>query len=188
MQTVLDGASVGKAQKSLLINEDLVRLLEAHQKRTGASFTKQVTAAVLQYLFEHPRGPDPYWMEHAVALDAGETNLGEILEDRRECAELEDGQLLDFANEAANLVAKDAPPVTARAAAFDFGISEHARLLASNTLHFWERMLERDEDDPIQKIVAHWSAHASFRPLTPAEQHRSAPRGTSKTDPDTKKK
>jgi hypothetical protein len=72
-----ESKQMAKVQKSLLINEDLVRLLDAHAKLTGASFTRQVTAAVLQYLFSDPSGPNRSWMEFAVELDSGELNIAE---------------------------------------------------------------------------------------------------------------
>jgi len=70
-----EAPNVAKTQKTFYLDDDLIRLLNAHAKRTGASFTRQVTAAVIQYLFSDPNGPLPRWMELAVELDDEHTDV-----------------------------------------------------------------------------------------------------------------
>lgn len=80
------GTTMPKIQKSFMVQEDLYRLIEAVESRSGANFTRIVTAALLSYLFrafEEPeqgmsRGPDPLWLQMVVGVDRGDVEIGDI--------------------------------------------------------------------------------------------------------------
>jgi len=69
---------MSKIQKALMLNEDIVRLLDAHQNSTGVSFTRIMTAAVLAYLYKDMNGPDVYWLRLATAVDRGQLPVADI--------------------------------------------------------------------------------------------------------------
>ncbi len=67
----------GKIQKTFYLQRDLCTLVEAHADRLGSSFTKVVTAALLQHLMRTVWGADPMWMPIAVKLDKGDCDIAE---------------------------------------------------------------------------------------------------------------
>jgi len=69
---------MGKKQRSLLIDEDLWRIIDAWQGATGATITRIMTAAVIDYFFEHLTEPDQVWMRLAVALERGELSVPDL--------------------------------------------------------------------------------------------------------------
>lgn len=71
--------SMAKKQRSLLLDESLGRLIDAFQEGSGATFTRIVTAAILQYLLREPGGPDPLWMRFAVTLERENNDIPGIL-------------------------------------------------------------------------------------------------------------
>ena len=71
---------IGK-QKTLQLPIVIIEAIQNHEDRTGVRFNRIVTAAALKYLLTHKDG-DP-WMERAVALSKGQTDLATI---RAECA------------------------------------------------------------------------------------------------------
>lgn len=146
-----EGSSVGKAQKSLLINEDLVRLLDLMQKRTGASFTRQVTASVLQYLFDRPEGPDPYWMELAVGLDDGTLDLDGIIGERESAAEAE-------ADLTSGLQVEPHPQ---KPGASIENACAHFVERAENVVKGWAAMREPKKTAAILRIIQAWKDHSS---------------------------
>ena len=71
-------ADMAKVNKSMLLPEQLNAQLQDHEQRTGATFTRQAIAALLQYLYSRADGPDPRWMEFAIALDRGKLSLEQV--------------------------------------------------------------------------------------------------------------
>jgi len=143
----MEPRQMAKIQKSLLINEDLVRLLEAHAKRTGASFTRQMTAAAIQYLFDDPQGPRHRWMQLAVELDEGHTTIEGIIGDCADHAHLEWSVINDSDKESG------AAGVKARSNAFI-----EIERWRSKVHDEWEAMQARTEKDPVDKVAAFWQA------------------------------
>lgn len=80
------GKAVAKVQKSLMLAEDLHRLVQVVEEKSGASFTRIMTAGVLSYLFnsfQNPvkgqaHGPDPTWMRTAVLLERGDLSVRDL--------------------------------------------------------------------------------------------------------------
>ena len=82
--------NMAKTQKTFLLNSELLELVDKVSERTGANFTRIVTAALLQYIFDpalHPeeRVPDgpiaAEWMTFAVRLERGDISLADIPND-----------------------------------------------------------------------------------------------------------
>lgn len=71
--------TMAKVQKGLLLNEELAQLIDAIANTTGASFTKIVTAALVQHLLGDLGPPRPRWMRLAVALEHGDLDLRGVL-------------------------------------------------------------------------------------------------------------
>ncbi len=88
-------ASMAKVSKSLMLNEDLSRLLDAQAKATGANFTRLVTAAIIQYLFTKPDGPEPHWMKMAVEIESGEYGVGDLPVERMRLVSAQGYRLLE---------------------------------------------------------------------------------------------
>ena len=81
-----DDRSMATVSKSFMLNHGLSEVLDAYSASTGVSFTKIVTAALLNYLFnkldepEHMQryGPDSTWMEVAWRLDRGDVSIDQV--------------------------------------------------------------------------------------------------------------
>lgn len=137
-EVATESSKMAKIQKSLMVNEDLIRLIEAHQRRTGASFTRVMTAAVMQYLFTQPEGPDALWMEHAVELELDEITVGDMPEQRindltaNSYGEVGSSEIIPGSEP------KEIPP--------EFG----------KMYRRWKKLVRRSSDDPVQKIIDHW--------------------------------
>ena len=77
---------MAKVQKSFFLHEDLDKLVQLIEERSGASFTRTVTAALIRYIFDGANdpqpaamfGPDPVWMQIAVALERGRLAVDDI--------------------------------------------------------------------------------------------------------------
>jgi hypothetical protein len=72
------GSEMGKIQKSLMLHPHLCAILDAHQAATGVSFTRILTAAILQYFYADMNGPDPYWMKIATGIERGDLSVGDL--------------------------------------------------------------------------------------------------------------
>ena len=71
--------TMAKVQKTLMVPQDLFKLIEAHEQKTGASFAKIMTAATLQFFFTKPAEPDSTWMELAVLIEKGDLAVGDVV-------------------------------------------------------------------------------------------------------------
>lgn len=69
---------MAKAQKTIMIPDDLYRLFAMQEQRTGVTFTRQAIAAFCSYFFTTHNGPDPVWVEAAVALENGDLSVSEL--------------------------------------------------------------------------------------------------------------
>ncbi len=80
------GATVAKVQKTIMVHEDLYRVIEAIEAKSGASFPRIVTAALLQHVLQtfanpevdQPHGPESTWMNAAVLLERGEVSVADL--------------------------------------------------------------------------------------------------------------
>ena len=80
------GTTMPKIQKSFMVNEDLYQLVEALEHKSGASFTRIVTAALFSYMFrtfQDPRegefhGADPLWIELVVSVEKGVRTVADL--------------------------------------------------------------------------------------------------------------
>jgi len=79
--------NMAKTQKTFLLNPQLLELVDKVAERSGANFTKIVTAALLQYFFDycaHPEDAGPIvcpaneWMGRASRLDRGAITVADI--------------------------------------------------------------------------------------------------------------
>ena len=130
--------TMAKMQKTVMVPEDLYRLLQSCEKQSGASFTRITVAALLQYLFTRSEGPDPLWMEYAVSLELGEIGVGDMPKQRMQEA-VADG---------AGDVGSSRITETGKAKEVD----SHARRRWSQ----WRKITRRPGDDDVQKIIDHW--------------------------------
>lgn len=77
--------TMAKTQKTLYFNPGLTEVVDAHSEATGASFTKIVTAALLNYFFNDIDasatscvGPDPLWMKLVWGLENGHFPIEQV--------------------------------------------------------------------------------------------------------------
>lgn len=146
METLRGGVNtVAKVQKSLLLNEDLVKLIDAQGKFTGASFTRIMTAAVIQYFFSDPIGPDTRWMECAVEIENGETKVGDLPKSMIALCEAN-------ALRIKKLYGDDNPN----------GDYECAKL--RNEINCWKAFMYPHDTDDIEHIIALWSEFRKGKP------------------------
>ncbi len=138
IETVHEASEMAKSQKSILLNGDLSDLLAAHQKKTGANFTRAVTAAIIQYLFSEPEGPNPYWMETAVELDLDEISVADIPLQRRDHVSSECLSDLDT---------KTGPDGKIAQVPAESGIAYSK----------WSKLIAKEGEDGIEKILAAWT-------------------------------
>ena len=73
-----DSHPMGKAQKTMMVPEDLYKLIDFKERTTGTTFTRQTVAALLAYFFTEPDGPDPLWMEAVIAVENGEISIDDV--------------------------------------------------------------------------------------------------------------
>lgn len=128
-----------KVQKTVMIPEDLYRLISHIEKTTGASFTRLTIAGLLQHLFSDPTGPNPAWMEYTVSLELGEIRVSDLPREREKdnnALALSHAEVVDKEHNIME-IPQDAPGVWA---------SEQ-----------WKRMMQADGDDGIAKIIRYWS-------------------------------
>jgi len=129
---------MAKTQKTLLLNDQLLRLADAQGKRTGASFTRIVTAAMLQYLFTHPDGPEQLWMEHAVALELGEITVGDLPAQRMNDLVAEEGGWIGSSEIPASGEVKELDPAQGK------------------LYEEWRSISDTPCKDPVEKIIFNW--------------------------------
>lgn len=70
--------AMAKTSKTVMLHEDICALIEAHAERTGASLTKIVTAALLQYFNSDPVGPPAVWMRMTMRTEKGELSPAQV--------------------------------------------------------------------------------------------------------------
>lgn len=77
-QSRAEARPVAKAQKTMMVPEDLYRLIAEQERRAGATFTRQAIAAFMQYFFTDPlSSPDHLWMRAAIAVENGEISMAD---------------------------------------------------------------------------------------------------------------
>ena len=151
---------MGKAQKTMMVPEDLYRLISAQERQTGSTFTRQAIAAFLQYFFADPNGPDPIWMNAVIAIENGEISLADLVAERKRSVEIK----IDIVNKSADRCASNAEKAgkdvyVARLEGFHSIFSGELENTAGN----WGMILARPELDPVEKIAAFWQAHPRQR-------------------------
>ncbi len=138
---------MAKVNKSMLLNEGLIRLIDSIQQKTGVSFTRVMTASVLQYLFHDTYGPERRWMEAAVAVERGEINVGEAGKwlAQRHLKELEQQRQL----------AKEDAEIGCPASPEEIKELGEGMSIATNEIIGWEKILSL-ADDPIDAVLTFW--------------------------------
>ena len=137
---------MAKKQRTIQLPDDVFKLADAIETRTGARFNRQVLAAMLQYFFTNPHGPDPLWMEWAVAIERGELSIGDMPDERVQTLtadRLRDSTLLH-----------DDPGE----------IAEDRSMLLHNMHAGFSDMTRRPETNPVDKVTAYW-ADMARRPM-----------------------
>ncbi len=127
--------SMPKVQKTVMVPDDLYRLIAEFEKRTGASFTRITLAALLQSFFQELDGPSDQWMEYAVSLELGEIEIADVPAKRVQ--DLIADALAEIGNTEvkAGQNVKEVPP--------------DARQRGSK----WRKMIASREEDAVQKII-----------------------------------
>ena len=137
---------MAKKQRTIQLPEDVYRLTDGFESGSGARFNRQLLAALLQYFFSRPTGPDPYWMELAVAVENGKLTVGDMPSARMEAIVAD---------------AMDNPPPTALISTSKLANGTEVRHLSppfpKEVVAEWKRILDRAGADPLQKIIDHWS-------------------------------
>ena len=136
--TPIGARTMAKVQKTVMVPEDLYRLVQSFEKQTGASFTRITIAALLQYLFTRPEGPDPLWMEHAVSLELGEVQVGDMSAKR----------MNDLSADTYGQVGST-----------EVGPGAKVKEVDSDTRRSWSRwkkIAKHPGDDPLQTIIDFW--------------------------------
>lgn len=159
-RTDMEAPAVAKSQKTFYLEDHVARLLDAYQRRTGATFTRAVTAALLQFLLSEPSGPDQEWMEFAVDLEDGLSSIEDIISSRQQ--ELTARGLFLTEGFRGVVNAKWGTGVTIDAALWS---SLNAETEGAWTQ--WKRVLEREGTDAIDKLIAHWSSKERPTPSAP---------------------
>ncbi|HUU96165.1 MAG TPA: hypothetical protein VM487_10530 [Phycisphaerae bacterium] len=77
-QETMEEQRMPKAQKSVLLPEDLLKAVAAEEFDTGVSFARIVTAALLQRYCEHVNCPDSLWIKWATLLDKENLQVADI--------------------------------------------------------------------------------------------------------------
>ncbi len=67
-----------KIQKTFFLPEDLSKLADAYERDTGINITRQVSAALIDYYFRSPGGPDPRLIRWVVQVEQGRISPLEI--------------------------------------------------------------------------------------------------------------
>ena len=70
-----EAGTMAKAQKTVMIPEELYRIFADQEKRTGITFSRQALAAFCAYFFTERTGPDPVWVEAIVAYENGTLSI-----------------------------------------------------------------------------------------------------------------
>jgi len=141
---------MGKAQKTMMVPEDLYKLIEYQEQRTGATFTRQAVAALLRYFLSEPTGPDSIWMRMAIALERGNLRVMDVgLEVAKE-------RVLS-ATAHARVMKEHVDAGSANPLAMD---ECYARMHeARAAMNEWEAALKR-ADDPLKALFAYWAERA----------------------------
>lgn len=73
-----DMPTMGKTQKTIILNDDLSRLVQASADKIGASFQRIVQTALLEFFFNSTTGPDKAWVAASVSLEKGKVQLVDV--------------------------------------------------------------------------------------------------------------
>ena len=69
---------MGRNQITIYAKAEIVALVREHEIATGASATRILTAALLQYFLSEREGPDPAWIARAVRLAKGQVTINDL--------------------------------------------------------------------------------------------------------------
>ena len=112
----LQELQMSRVQKSMMVPDDLYRLIQTIEEKSGATFTRILTAALIAYLFEDMKnaglhddlgttpGPDHVWVRLAVLIERGDLEVADI-----------PIALLDRTSETCEIMSRDEDPNTDRA-------------------------------------------------------------------------
>lgn len=148
----MEPKAMAKAQKTVMIPEDLYRMFAEQEKRTGVTFARQATAAFCAYFFTSRNGPDPLWIEAVVAHENGELSIADI-----------PSHVAKAKSERARAVASQARKLAANDVYSPFDpeqLDQEAGRLEEDALA-WKREGKRGED-PIQQFISYANHHQSW--------------------------
>lgn len=144
---IAEPRGMAKAQKSMMVPEDLYKLIADREAQTGTTFTRQAIAAFLAYFFAEPPGPNPFWMQMAIAIEKGEASVGDTLL----LAAEDDFRWADAELKMWEEYAQQNPPNRDFLTAY-----ETRRWLAKQKVLRCRNILKMDKD-PIEALLAYWA-------------------------------
>ena len=145
---------MAKKQRSLLLDENLARLVDAYQQITGATFTRVIAAALIQYLLDRASGPDSRWMRFAVALERGDVTLPDISLQNAEQKVAEKTRLLEQAPNRSHYVDVKKHPTEVNDT-YTAWCREQRDLLLGYYGGYSKCI--KQASDPMQPIINHWA-------------------------------
>jgi hypothetical protein len=77
-RSVVAERPMAKKQRTIQLPGDILLLADAYEERTGVRFNRQLLAALIQYFFSDPRGPDPLAMQAAVKVETGDLPFDDV--------------------------------------------------------------------------------------------------------------
>ena len=135
---------MAKVQKTIMVPEELHRLACEFEIRTGANFTRIVTAALIEYLVAG-LPPRHDWMIYAVALERGEKTLADILL-----------EIHDRAVERAEVTVTRAQQLDLREGTPNPFLEDAQRALSLYSLHKQQVQELLQNDQSIDSFIACW--------------------------------
>ena len=153
--------TMAKAQKTLMIPEDLYRIFAAQEKQSGVSFSRQAIAAFCCYFFNNLGGPDPAWLQAVVAVENGELTIPEfpvhVARTRAKCAR-------EIAARARQIIGNETY------SAFDPDAMDREASRLEEESYRWERRAARGSD-PIESFISdarhhQRQLHSHFAPMS----------------------
>lgn len=146
-------------QRSVNVPLDLNQLVKAHEARAGATFNRQVVAALLQFTLSKPSGPSKFWTEQAVLLQNGETTIADILKRCESEARWMHG-ILEHAESVVEGLRDRVPQLDDEGkAAVQECLKNLIGLISGTRLDIagWMQVLEHSGDDVLAALIAYWS-------------------------------
>ncbi len=145
-----------RSQKTFFMPSALCQLAAECERVSGISFTRQVTAAMIEYYFSTRRGPDPTLMKYVVGLEQGLVDVFEIpvrmqearLEHANEKLE-EAGDFKDESNRAEYCRSWERVESVARSLWEHFSCLKGADDVPKTYAAYWGRRMAFEQGEPV---------------------------------------